>query len=74
MQFACWDHVRVIVSLLYKVTRRLLSVPLVLLRRDTSKDAELLVLRHENAVLRRQLAARSAMSQRTDSGSLPCRG
>ena len=45
-----------IVSLLYKVARRLLSVPGVLLRRDTAKDAELLVLRHENAVLRRQLA------------------
>ncbi|MGW7005557.1 integrase core domain-containing protein [Streptomyces sp. NPDC054933] len=44
-----------IVSLLYKVTRRLLSVPAVLLRRDTAKEAELLVLRHENAVLRRQL-------------------
>ncbi|GGJ67789.1 hypothetical protein [Streptomyces brasiliensis] len=44
-----------IVSLVYKVTRKLLSVPPVLLRRDTSKDAELLVLRHENAVLRQQL-------------------
>ncbi|MGI5143846.1 integrase core domain-containing protein [Streptomyces sp. CA-106110] len=44
-----------IVSLVYKVTRKLLSVPAVLLRRNTSKDAELLVLRHENAVLRRQL-------------------
>ncbi|MFD8383054.1 integrase core domain-containing protein [Streptomyces sp. NPDC059679] len=44
-----------IVSLLYQVTRRLLAVPTVLLRRDTSKEAELLVLRHENAVLRRQL-------------------
>jgi putative transposase len=44
-----------IASLLYKVARRLLSVPGVLLRRDTAKDAELLVLRHENAVLRRQL-------------------
>ena len=43
-------------SLLYKVTRRLLSVPAVLLRRDSTKDAELLVLRHENAVLRRQVA------------------
>ncbi|WP_258564545.1 hypothetical protein [Streptomyces himalayensis] len=42
-----------IASLLYNVTRRLLSVPTVLLRRETSKDAELLVLRHENAVLRR---------------------
>ena len=44
-----------IVSLLYKVTRRLLSVPAVLLRRDSTKNAELLVLRHENAVLRRQV-------------------
>ena len=42
----------VIVSLLYKVTRKLLTVPSVLLRRGTAKDAELLVLRHENAVLR----------------------
>ena len=50
------DHVRVIVSLLYKVTRRLLSVPSVLLRSGAAKDAELLVLRHENVVLRRQLA------------------
>ncbi|WP_435853572.1 tyrosine-type recombinase/integrase [Streptomyces sparsogenes] len=45
-----------IVSLLHKVTRKLLTLPSVLLRRGTAKDAELLVLRHENAVLRRQLA------------------
>ncbi|MBP2329312.1 hypothetical protein JOF56_009697 [Kibdelosporangium banguiense] len=38
-----------IVSLLYHLTRRLLSVPAMLLHRDTTKDAELLVLRHENA-------------------------
>ncbi|WP_035851050.1 integrase core domain-containing protein [Kitasatospora azatica] len=44
-----------IISLLYRATRALLSVPAVLLRRDTAKDAELLVLRLENAVLRRQL-------------------
>ncbi|MGW4079649.1 integrase [Streptomyces asiaticus] len=46
----------VIVPLLYKVTRKLLTVPSALLRRGAAKDAELLVLRHENAVLRRQLA------------------
>jgi putative transposase len=44
-----------IVSLLYRVCRRLLSAPAVLLRRDSTKDAELLVLRHENAVLRRHV-------------------
>ena len=44
-----------IVSLLYKVSRRLLSASAVLLRRDSTKDAELLMLRHENAVLRRHV-------------------
>ncbi|MFJ5609305.1 integrase [Streptomyces sp. NPDC093221] len=44
-----------IVSLLYKATRKLSSVPGVLLGRDTAKEAELLVLRHQNAVLRRQI-------------------
>jgi transposase len=39
----------------YAVTRRLLSLPALLLRRDVSKEAELLVLRHQNAVLRRQV-------------------
>jgi len=47
---------RVFVSLLYKVTRKMLSLSSALLGGDAAKDAELLVLRHENAVLRRQLA------------------
>ncbi len=44
-----------IVSLVYQVTRKLLAVPAVVLRRDAAKNAELLLLRHENAVLRKQL-------------------
>ncbi|MFD5064477.1 hypothetical protein [Streptomyces sp. NPDC058394] len=47
-----------IVSLLYGTARVLLSVPAVLLRRDTAKDADLLVLRHENAILRRHVKGR----------------
>lgn len=46
-----------IVSLVCQVTRKLLTVPAVLLRRRMATDAELLVLRHENAVLRRQLSS-----------------
>lgn len=44
-----------ILSTVYAVTRHLLSLPALLLRRSASKDAELLVLRHQNAVLRRQI-------------------
>jgi len=44
----------VIFSALYLLTCRLLGCLMVLARREVSKDAELLVLRHENAVLRRQ--------------------
>jgi putative transposase len=50
-----WEHAQVIVSLLYKVTWKVLSAASVPLCGEAEKDAELLVLRHENAVLRRQL-------------------
>jgi hypothetical protein len=46
----------VIFSGIYLLVRRLLGSLMVLARRAVSKDAELLVLRHENAVLRRQIS------------------
>ena len=44
-----------IISVGYLLVRCLLGCVMVLARREVSKDAELLVLRHENAVLRRQV-------------------
>ncbi len=45
-----------IFSLVYLIACRLLGCMMVLARREASKDAELLVLPHENAVLRRQIS------------------
>jgi putative transposase len=44
------------ISVGYLLARGLLGCLMVLTRREVSKDAELLVLRHENAVLRRQIS------------------
>jgi len=44
---------RVLLKIVYLLVRRILGLAVLLFRRDMAKDAELLVLRHENAVLRR---------------------
>jgi hypothetical protein len=47
-----------LLSIVYRLVRCLFGLLAVLVRSDLSKDAELLVLRHENQVLRRQLRGR----------------
>jgi putative transposase len=58
-----WDHLGVVLSFAYRLMRCLFGLLAVLVRSDLSKDAELLVLRHENQVLRRQLAGRLRWDQ-----------
>ncbi len=47
-----------LLSLVYLMVRRLFGLLAMLVRSDLPKDAELLVMRHENQVLRRQLRGR----------------
>jgi len=44
-----------VLSIIYVMVRWLLGAVVVILGRQASKDVDLLVLRHENAVLRRQV-------------------
>jgi putative transposase len=44
---------RVLLKIVYLLVRQLLGLGVLVFRKDLAKDAELLVLRHENAVLRR---------------------
>jgi putative transposase len=45
----------VLLQIVYVLTCRVLSLTVLVFRGDLAKDAELLVLRHENAVLRRHV-------------------
>jgi putative transposase len=49
----CWLACRVLLKIVYALTCRVLGLAALVFRGDMAKDAELLVLRHENAVLRR---------------------
>jgi putative transposase len=44
---------QVLLKIVYLLVRRILGLAVLAFRQDLAKDAELLVLRHENAVLRR---------------------
>ena len=45
-----------LLKIVYLLTCRVLGVAVLVFRSDTAKAAELLVLRHENAVLRRYVS------------------
>jgi putative transposase len=60
-------------SAVYLLVRCLLGSRMVLARREVSKDAELLVLRNENAALRRQIG-QVRRSRATGCGSRRCLG
>ena len=51
----CWLACRVLLKIVYLLTCRVLGLTVLVFRGDLAKDAELLVLRHENAVLRRHV-------------------
>src|ERR1700733_7156113 len=51
----CWLACRVTLKIVYLLTCRVLGLAVLVFRSDLAKDSELLVLRHENAVLRRHV-------------------
>src|ERR1022692_5213946 len=49
----CWLACLVLLKIVYLLNRRVFDLAVLVFRGDLAKDAGLLVLRHENAVLRR---------------------
>jgi hypothetical protein len=68
----------VLLKIVYLLTCRVLGLAVLVFRGDLAKDAELLVLRHENAVLRRHAdrvryeAADRAWFAAPSGSSAPC--
>ena len=62
-----------LLKIVYLLVHRILGLAVLLFRTDMAKDYELLVLRHENAVLR-QHAGRVRYERRTGCGSPRWRG
>lgn len=48
-----WLDGRIVLKIIYLLVRHIAALAVLVFSRDLAKDAELLVLRHENAVLRR---------------------
>ncbi|AQW49503.1 transposase [Streptomyces violaceusniger] len=68
----CWNPVRLIVSLVYQVTRKLLTVPAMRLRRDTAKNAELSCCGTRTRCCAGSSRGRCATNMRTGCGSQRC--
>jgi hypothetical protein len=51
-----WDDPSTLLSIVFRLVRNLVTAPAAVLRSRVAKDAEVLAPRHENAVLRRQIA------------------
>jgi hypothetical protein len=62
----------VLLKIVYLLVRRILSLAILAFREDLAKDAELLVLRHENIVLRRH--AGRIRYESADRGMVRCAG
>ena len=55
-----------LLRIVYLLTCRVLGLAVLVFRGDRAKDAELLVLRHENAILRRHAGRGAVLSTRSE--------